>query len=80
MKTRWNGLSVLSTLLLATPAFAVDTAQTYRSGILVVGFLAFCALILVVQLLPALMMLFGWIKGAFRKTEHPAEKAEVKVH
>jgi hypothetical protein len=49
-----------------TPAFAVDTTKTYSSGILVGVFLGFCALIVVVQLMPAIMMLIGFVKGLLK--------------
>lgn len=59
--------SVLSTiaitLMLVTPAFAIDTAQTYNSGILVLLFVGFCALIVVAQLVPAVLVLFGMTKA-----------------
>jgi len=80
MKELWKGIPGLVTLLIAVPAFAVDTAQTYRSGWLVVGFLAFCALILVAQLLPSLMLLFGWAKGIFKSEAAAPEKERVKAH
>lgn len=56
----------------AAPAFAsVDTTRVYNSGILVLLFLGVCALIVVVQLIPAMMLLFGSIRtmlaGAKRK-------------
>ena len=46
----------------ADPAFAVETTKTYSSGILVGLFLAFCALIVVVQLVPAIMLLIGFVR------------------
>jgi len=49
--------------------WAVDTTQTYTSGILVLLFVGFCALIVVVQLIPALLMLYGWAKGLFTARE-----------
>ena len=59
--------SVLSTiaitLMLVTPAFAIDTAQTYNSGILVLLFVGFCSLIIVAQLVPAVLVLFGMTKA-----------------
>jgi len=59
--------SVLSTiaitLMLVTPAFAIDTAQTYNSGILVLLFVGFCSLIIVAQLVPAALVLFGMTKA-----------------
>ncbi len=56
-------------LLIANPAFAVDTARTYNSGILVGLFLAFCALVVVVQLMPTLILLIGFVKGLIRGTD-----------
>lgn len=59
--------SVLSTIaltmMLVSPALAVDTAATYNSGILVLLFVGFCALLIVAQLVPALLMLFGMTKA-----------------
>jgi hypothetical protein len=59
-------------LLLAslTTAFAsghgdvVDTSLTYNSGILVLAFAGFLALVVVVQTIPAVISLYGMIKGA----------------
>jgi len=59
-------MTMILTLAAAGPAFAVDTTKTYSSGILVAVFLAFCALIVVVQLLPTIMLLFGFIKSLFK--------------
>ena len=56
----------MMTLVVATPALAVDTTKTYSSGILVGIFLGFCALIVVVQLMPTIMLLFGFVKGLFK--------------
>ena len=49
------------------PAWAVDTTQTYQSGTLVLIFLGFCALIVVAQLVPALIMMMGTISGLAKK-------------
>jgi len=66
-KTMFPIKSVLSTLmmtlLLVTPAFAIDTAQTYNSGILILLFVGFCALLIVAQLVPAVLVLFGMTKA-----------------
>ena len=51
------------------PALAVDTSRTYSSGLLIGLFLGFCALLVVVQLMPSLMLLAGFIKGLARRTE-----------
>lgn len=46
-----------------SPAFAVDTSKVYSSGILVTIFLGVCALIVVAQMVPALVLLMGAIKA-----------------
>ncbi|BCA80782.1 hypothetical protein [Desulfuromonas sp. AOP6] len=46
------------------PALAAAGRED-SSGLVVWVFLGFCALIVVAQLLPAAMMLFGLVKGAF---------------
>ena len=54
-------------LVSSSPAMAayVDTSRTYNSGLLVGLFLGFCALIVVMQLIPSIIMLVGFIKAAF---------------
>ena len=37
-------------LMAVSPALAVDTSKTYNSGILVLLFVGFCALIIIAQL------------------------------
>jgi len=58
-------------------AFAVSTNRVYSSGIFVLGFIAFCALVVVVQLIPAIMTMWGMIKGAAENSKN-SEKATVK--
>jgi hypothetical protein len=69
-------LTTLSLSLLALPAFAVDTAKTYNSGILVLLFVGFCALLIVAQLVPALLALFGMTKAV---TQGSRQKATANV-
>lgn len=45
-------------------AEVVDTSLTYNSGILVLAFAGFLALVVVVQTIPAIISLYGMIKGA----------------
>lgn len=74
MKTlKRKGMGLLM-LLLAKPALAVDTTTTYSSGILVGVFLAFCALVVVVQLLPTIMLLVGFVKGLIKGTDKKATR------
>ena len=76
MKGNRIWMSTLMVLISALPAYAVDTTKTYQSGILVLVFLGVCALIVVVQLLPSLILLFSWIKGLSRRTADTHEKTE----
>jgi FixJ family two-component response regulator len=65
-------------LTLPTAALAASTTMTYNSGILVLAFVAFCALIVAVQLIPAIMMLAGALK-AFLNDRREAKYAEEKA-
>lgn len=56
--------TTLSLLLMSVPAMAADTSKVYTSGILVLLFVGFCALLVVAQLLPAVMNLMGMTKNA----------------
>jgi hypothetical protein len=66
-RSLYLGISML--VLMADPVLAVDTTQTYSSGLLVGAFLAFCALIVVAQLMPTLIILVSFIKGLVTGTE-----------
>lgn len=66
VKTVLTSLFLVS--LVVGPAFAADTATTYTSGILVLGFVGICALLVVAQLLPAIRALFGMTRDAAKKT------------
>ena len=59
-------MGMAGTMMMASPAFAVDTTKTYSSGVLVGIFLGFCALIVVVQLVPTIMLLVGFVKGLIK--------------
>jgi uncharacterized membrane protein len=64
LRSTLMGMTMLMTMV--TPAFAVDTTKTYSSGILVGIFLGFCALIVVVLLVPTIMLLVGFVKGLIK--------------
>ena len=70
-----TGMAILT---LVSPALAVDTTTTYSSGILVGVFLAFCALVVVVQLLPTIMLLVGFIKGLVKGTNKQGQRQSNK--
>ena len=69
--------SLFVSLLAVSPALAADTTKTYTSGILVLLFVGFCALLVVVQLLPAVMNLIGMTKQA-AKNAKTMQTAQVK--
>ena len=54
-------------LLMATPALAVDTALVYTSGPLVLAFLGVCALVVVMQLIPALVLFGSVVTAVFKR-------------
>ncbi len=56
-------LTLVVVITTVSPASAVDTARTYNSGVLVIIFLGVCALIVVAQLVPALLLMLGAIKA-----------------
>jgi hypothetical protein len=68
-------LTLILALASSMPALAVDTSRTYSSGLLIGLFLAFCALLVVVQLMPSVMLLVGFIKGLARRPETKAAVA-----
>jgi hypothetical protein len=66
MKTSATLITSLSLWLAAVPAFAVDTTKVYTSGIMVIIFLGICALIVIAQLVPALLILMGSVKSLIK--------------
>ena len=64
MKTtlRTIATAVAATMATAAPAFAAPTYSD-NSGLLVWSFLGFCAVIVVAQVMPAMMMIVGAAKG-----------------
>ena len=65
-KFRSTLMGMVMLMTMVSPAFAVDTTKTYSSGILVGIFLGFCALIVVVQLVPTIMLLVGFVKSLIK--------------
>jgi DNA-binding NtrC family response regulator len=68
--------TTLSLILMSVPAMAADTSKVYTSGILVLLFVGFCALLVVAQLLPAVMNLMGMTKNAAKNAS--AKRAHAK--
>ena len=54
--------TIFLVLAVINPAFAAGTVVVYKSGILVSLFVGVCALVVVSQLVPALMLIMGFIK------------------
>ena len=76
MKTFIRTMMVVTISLLGTvPAWAASE-RVDHSGFVVWVFLGFCALIIVAQVVPAMLVFFGLVKGAAEKKE----LAEEKVH
>ena len=56
-------------LMMAANAHASSTSKVFVSKLGIVIFLGFCALVLVVQLIPAIMTLYGMLKGVSKEQE-----------
>lgn len=56
-------MAIMLFVVSATPAFAVSTTATYSSPLLVLLFVGFCALVIVAQLVPAILVLVGATKA-----------------
>lgn len=72
-----NGLrTLLATLAIlvasAAPAFAASAARSDHSGLVVWVFLGFCALIVIAQLIPALLLVLGLVKGTVAYRNAPS--------
>lgn len=63
--------AVLLNLAASTGALASSgtTNKVFVSGPLILLFLGFCALVVVIQCVPAIIMLYGMIKGALSSKE-----------
>lgn len=75
-------VATIALLLLAVaPVLAADTSKIYTSGLLVLLFVGFCALLIVVQLLPAILSVMGMTKNAAqRSVEQHMRSVSVKKH
>jgi hypothetical protein len=74
MKKFSSFLIGVSMMIAAVPAFAVETTKTYSSGILVGMFLAFCALVVVVQLIPTIILLVGFVRGLISGSDKQVQR------
>lgn len=68
MKKLLRSLIIGSTIFLVPSlSFAGHIIATDNSGLLVGLYLGFCALIIVLQLIPAITLLFGMLKGMMNR-------------
>jgi len=75
MKTTTRIAAATLTLsTLAAPAFAA-ASRTDNSGIVVWMFLGFCGLIVAAQLVPALLVMFGFAKAVMAPKEDAARQS-----
>jgi hypothetical protein len=70
-------------ILTSTGAFAASTGAASTNKVLVSGpliflFLGFCALVVVIQLIPAMITLYGIIKGALGSKEQETVNAKTE--
>jgi hypothetical protein len=68
-------LGVAAFLGNVAPLWAADAAREDNSDLFVWIFLAFCALIVVAQLIPAMMMMLGFAKGVKKDQAPPASNS-----
>jgi len=82
MKTKMRFQAAINTavvfLMAAANAHAASTSKVFVSKLGIVIFLGFCALVLVVQLIPAMMTLYGMLKGVSK--EHEKSPSRAKIH
>lgn len=71
MRTLANVTAAMAMMIgTVSSAFAASGAREDNSGIFAGIFLAFCALIVVAQMLPAVLMMLGFAKGIKREVAH----------
>jgi hypothetical protein len=63
-------LCTLAVSLAAAPSAFAGATKVYSSSMLVLAFVGFLALVVAIQLIPAIMTLFGAIKGITKKHEN----------
>ena len=65
LKTMPAGLAMA--LLAQSPALAMDRGHSPSSGMLAGLFVGFCALLIIMQLMPTVLLLMGSVNSFFRK-------------
>ncbi len=69
------GLGIAAFWANVAPLWAADAVREDNSNWFVWIFLAFCALIVVAQLIPAVMMMLGFAKGVKKEPVQPAPES-----
>ena len=76
MKTKMRLQAAVNTaivfLMMTANAYAASTSKIFVSKLGILIFLGFCALVLVVQLIPAMMTLYGMLKGIGKEEKSPS--------
>jgi hypothetical protein len=67
-----------TTIALASSSGGVSTNKVLVSGPLILLFLGFCALVVVIQLIPAIITLYGLVKGALGSKSQETVSAKSK--
>jgi hypothetical protein len=65
--------TTIAMLTAATPALAATAGRIDHSGLFVWIFLGFCALIVVAQVVPAVLLMVGMVKGVVTKETNEAK-------
>jgi hypothetical protein len=72
-------MSLLIMGMMTPTAWADGTAQTYQGSMLVLLFLGVCALIVVAQMVPALILMMGTISGIAKRVAARKQVAVVNI-
>lgn len=72
-------MSLLAMGMVTRSAWAADGAETYQGNMLVLLFLGVCALIVVAQLVPALILMMGTISGIAKRVAARKQVAVMKA-
>ncbi|HTP63896.1 MAG TPA: hypothetical protein VMJ66_00795 [Geobacteraceae bacterium] len=73
----FNTLAMLAAT--ASGAFAAETVKVYSSSMLVLAFVGFLALVVIIQLIPAILTLIGSLKGIAKNEEDDSVMAKIKA-
>lgn len=68
--------SLMVFMATVTNSYAANDTTIYKSGLLVIVFLGFCALVVIAQLVPALLVLTGMIKSIIKGTKEKSVQVE----